>query len=154
MFPVDQSAHVLVPLVNAPHEQSAIEFAVTAVPDGTVSVLNVVTPIDVPLSEGRVLPVTGERREDARDHASSLVDAVTQDGDSSVKITVVEGRPARAVVEWADDRDVDHIVLGTRDWSVLPSVLFGRRMSTVIDDLASVPVTTVSTSSSPRGIVS
>lgn len=140
---MEQPDDVLVPLVNVPHQGAAIEHAVTAASGGSVTVLNVVTPIDEPFSEGRVLSVTEERRADARERARELVEDATENSGSAVEIDVAEGRPARTAANRARERGVDRIVIGGRDRSGLRSLLFGRSAAAVLDDVTDVPITVV-----------
>jgi len=54
----------------------------------------------------------------------------------------VEGRPADAITAYADDHDIDAIVMGSRGRSGVSRVLLGSVAGTVVQD-SSVPVTVV-----------
>lgn len=144
-----RSDDVLVPLVNGPHQKAAINHAVSTISDGTVTVLNVVTPLDEPVSEGRVLTVTEARLEAARERAHDLVAEATRHDGRPVEVTVAEGRPARTAADWANAKGMDHIVVGGHNRSGLQSVLLGDSVASVIDDLTAVSVTVVDTPFGP-----
>lgn len=147
--PVDQPDELLVPLVNAPDQQAPVEHAFTISTGADVTVVNVITPLDEPFSEGRVLRTTEARREAARDRARRLVEsarehaASTGERDSVVNITIAEGRPIRAVADRATARNVDRIVVDGRDRSRRSTLLFGRSVAAALADETEVPVTTV-----------
>lgn len=142
---MDRSDEVLVQLVNGAHQRAAIDFAVTDSVEGNVTVLNVITPLDEPLSEGGILRVTNERRQAARDRASILIEEATERDSSTVDIEVAAGRPASTVADQATKHDVEHLVMGVRDHSGLPSIVFGRNVATIVDDLTDVSVTVIDT---------
>jgi hypothetical protein len=52
------------------HQREALEHAFGTFSESEVTVLNVITPLDEPFSEGQILPVTGKRREEERVRAS------------------------------------------------------------------------------------
>lgn len=135
---------VLVPLVNAPHQRAAITRAFTAFPDAHVSVLNVLTPIDAPLSEGGVLTVSDERVDRAHDRARRLVREATGASPSEapgVDIVTTQGWPAPAAAQYIATSTVDRIVVGGRDRSTVSELLLGKGTASAIDEKTRVPVT-------------
>jgi nucleotide-binding universal stress UspA family protein len=107
-------SHVLVPLDGSPLADDALTHALETF-DCRVTVLNVVTPIDGPMSEGGVLGVDSERRADARERAESVIDRARQRAaavDRTVETAVETGDPAETVLAYVDEHDVDHVVMG------------------------------------------
>lgn len=110
-----EPSHVLVPLDGSPLADEALAHAL-AVHDCRITVLNVVTPLDAPMSEGGVLEPDGERREAARRRAERLVERSRNRAEATGRTveTVVEtGDPETVVVEYAEAHDVDQIVMGS-----------------------------------------
>lgn len=146
---MDQPDELLVPLVNAPHQQAAVDHAIAMSSGADVTVLNVITPIDAPLSEGRVLHTTEERREEARGRARRLVETAndheetTVESDSVVEIAIAEGRPIQTVVDRAAARSVDRIIVGGHDRSRLSALIFGKSVAGALATETDVPVTAV-----------
>ena len=70
-------SHVLVPLDGSPLADDALVHALDTF-DCQVTVLNVVTPLDSPMSEGGVLEPGEDRREGARERANTVVESAKQ----------------------------------------------------------------------------
>ncbi|MFB6295775.1 MAG: universal stress protein [Halobacteriales archaeon] len=107
-------SHVLVPLDGSPLADEALAHALSTF-DCPVTVLNVVTPLDGPMSEGGVLEVGEERRTVARDRADHIVgrarDRAAEEG-RTVETAVETGDPAETILAYVEDHDVDHVVMG------------------------------------------
>jgi nucleotide-binding universal stress UspA family protein len=141
---VSMTRRLLVPLTDDEHSFPGLEHALDRFPDADVTVLNVVDPAGAGY---------GERSGDTADDANDPVDARTEalfeaaraladERGRTVDAVVVEGRPADTIVEVADDRGFDGIVMGSRGRSGVSRVLLGSVAGTVVQD-ASVPVTVV-----------
>ncbi|WP_435093322.1 universal stress protein [Halorubrum sp. N11] len=107
-------SHVLVPLDGSPLADEALAEALERF-DCRVTVLNVVTPIDAEMSEGGVLNAGDDRREAARDRADRIVERASTratEVDRQVETAVETGDPAETILEYVDDHDVDHVVMG------------------------------------------
>lgn len=107
-------SHVLVPLDGSPLAEKALGEALELF-DCRLTVLNVVTPIDAKMSEGGILEPGDNRRESARERADRLTEeARRQAGESNRQIqTAVEtGDPAKTILAYVDDHDVDRVVMG------------------------------------------
>ena len=136
------ATHVLVALDGSPLADEALAHALD-IRDSTVTVLNVVTPLDSSMSEGQIIGSDESRRESAHEHANELVETArrraTEKG-KEVETVVETGDPADVILEYVDGHDVDHVVMGghggTR--SELASRLLGTVATTV---LTKAPVT-------------
>jgi nucleotide-binding universal stress UspA family protein len=83
--------------------------------DCRITVLNVVTPIDAAMSEGKILEPGEDRREKARDRATHIVEraqAQATAADRTVETAVEIGDPAETILTSLDAQDIDHVVMG------------------------------------------
>jgi nucleotide-binding universal stress UspA family protein len=106
--------HVLVPLDGSPLASAALDHALETF-DCRTTVLNVVTPLDTSMSEGGVIEPGEDRIEDARDRADALVERArrrAEASDRSIGTAVETGDPAETILEFVEDGDVDHVVMG------------------------------------------
>lgn len=127
---------LLVPLTDSTHSWPGLEHALTIFPEADVTVLNVIDPTGAGY---------GERSGDSETAAEELfaaADELAAEYDATLDTAVVEGRPADAITAYADDHDIDAIVMGSRGRSGVSRVLLGSVAGTVVQD-SSVPVTVV-----------
>jgi len=130
-------SHVLVPLDGSPLSDAALDHALETF-DCDVTVLNVVTPMDSSMSEGGVLDgVADEDREAAaRERAQTLVDRArdrSADAGRDVETAVETGDPADAILAFADEHAVDHVIMGGHGGETgLASRLLGTVATTVV----------------------
>ena len=107
-------SNVLVPLDGSPLADDALIHALATF-DCPITVLNVVTPLDAAMSEGGMLEADEERKDAARERASRLVerarDRAAAEG-RTIETAVETGDPADTIVEYVEDNEVDHIVMG------------------------------------------
>ncbi len=106
--------HVLVPLDGSPLSEDALVHALETF-DCTVTVLNVVTPPDGAMSEGGVLGLNDARLQDAHERAREVLDRAEEraaEEDREVETAVETGDPAETILAFAEDHDVDHVVMG------------------------------------------
>ncbi|MEF8774826.1 MAG: universal stress protein [Halobacteriales archaeon] len=139
-------SHVLVPLDGSPLADEALEHALKTF-DCRTTVLNVVTPLDAGMSEGGLLEAGEERRDAARRRAESIVaDAKRRaaERDREVETAVEAGSPAETILEYVEDHDVDHVIMGGHggDRDELARRLLGTVATTVVSE-APVTVTIV-----------
>ena len=136
--------HVLVPMDESPMARRALAFALDAHPEAAVTVLFVVDYVEE--SYGAEMLVGPERlRERADERAERVFDRARDtaaERDASVETRTEYGDPARVVSEYADEHDVDLIVIGSHGRSLVSRVLLGDVADTVVRR-APVPVTVV-----------
>ncbi|ADJ14719.1 universal stress protein [Halalkalicoccus jeotgali] len=128
---------VLVPIDGSPQAQESFEYAIREFPDATLIALTVLDPAE--MSAGgtemgmasyadRWMEVEEERAEERFDR----VRALAADGDVALETQTVLGRPARAIVEYAEDNDVDHVVMGSHGRDGVSRILLGSVAETVV----------------------
>lgn len=132
---------ILVPIDGSDPADAAFEYALEQFTDDEIVALNVIDPVGeagamgTSVAEGWI-SAAEERAEtileEATETASEFDRAVTTDS--------VIGRPAHAIVEYAEENDIDQIVLGSHGRDGLSRVLLGSVAETVVRR-ASVPVT-------------
>ncbi|PSP97722.1 universal stress protein UspA [Halobacteriales archaeon QS_5_70_17] len=125
--------HLLVPMTDDEHSWPGLEYALEYFPEAEITLVNVVDPA----GSGY-----GERTEADR-RAEELFDAARERaGGREFDAAVVEGRPADAIVEVAEERGADTIVMGSRGRTGVSRVVLGSVAGTVVQN-SPVPVTVV-----------
>jgi nucleotide-binding universal stress UspA family protein len=115
------------------HSWPGLEYALEYFPEAEITLVNVVDPA----GSGY-----GERTEADR-RAGELFDAARERaGGREFDTAVVEGRPADAIVEVAEERGVDTIAMGSRGRTGVSRVVLGSVAGTVVQN-SPVPVTVV-----------
>lgn len=141
-----QPSHVLVPMDGSPLAQEALEHTL-AVFDCKVTVLNVITPLDSPLSEGGVLEVGETRFETAQKRSEKLIERASQQAETvgrEIETVVETGDPAEEILAYVDTRDIDQVVMGGHgsEHGRIARRLLGTVATAVVGD-APVTVTVV-----------
>jgi len=138
--------HVLVPYDGSEQADEALDFAFEEHPDATVSVLHVIDPVEAGYSsQPTAFGQAEEWFETAREEAETLLDGVRERAGAegvAVDTTVEVGRPSRAIVEYADENDVEQIVMGSHGRSGVSRILLGSVAEAVVRR-SPVPVTIV-----------
>lgn len=139
-------SHVLVPLDGSPLADEALAHALSIF-ECRVTVLNVVTPVDATMSEGRILEPGDGREGTARDRAERLIDRATEraaHADRPIETAIETGEPAETILAYVDDHDVDHVVMGGHGGprGELTRRVLGTVTTSVLGE-TSVPVTVV-----------
>lgn len=137
---------VLVGYDGSPQAEAALEHAVAEHADATLVLLCVIDPSETGYSPTRALTSLSEewyveaKREAEETLAAGRETAVEAGVD--VETDTVVGTPANAIVEYAEDHDVDHVVTGSHGRSGVSRILLGSVAETVIRR-SPVPVTVV-----------
>ncbi|RQG95489.1 universal stress protein [Natrarchaeobius chitinivorans] len=144
--------NVLVPVDGSPLSIQALEFALEEYDDASIVALHVLDPSDPGYSSTTEVDVrtepaygseewyerAGEEEErifdEAREAAAEYDVEITTDG--------VVGEPAREIVDYAEERDVDHVVMGSHGRTGITRVLLGSVAEMVVRR-SPVPVTVV-----------
>jgi nucleotide-binding universal stress UspA family protein len=119
---------ILVPVDGSPKSLKGLEYAVTTYPEDRITVLSVMTPHgawdegDGPLPQAQFENWYDEAREETDDVLEEARELASGHG-KEITTAVDVGEPWRAIVEYAERNDVDHIVMGSHgrdDDSPLP----------------------------------
>ncbi|WP_207593005.1 universal stress protein [Halomontanus rarus] len=143
--------HVLVPIDGSEPAWRALDHAAAVFASDRITVLHVVDP-----AAGTYTGVDGsyfdtEAFERARTRGEELCeraidrlrdDGMLEGGESELETAVEVGKPARAIVEYVSEHDVDHVVVGSRGRTGVSRLLLGSVAETVTRR-SSVPVTVV-----------
>ncbi|QCD67118.1 MULTISPECIES: universal stress protein [Halomicrobium] len=135
---------ILVPVDGSEQAETAFEFAIDEFPDATIVLLNVINPAEAGYSAQASMPSFSEEwYEQQQSAAQELFDDLIADagiGDREVERAVEVGRPTTAIVDYADDNDIDQIVMGSHGRSGVSRIVLGSVAETVVRR-ADVPVT-------------
>lgn len=137
---------VLVAFDGSPLSERALTYAIETFPEAALTTMYVIDPIDSIVDvEAGGLPVAEDWHDTAQDRATGILatatDLAAEHGLELATVTEV-GRPARTILDYADDHDVDQIVLGSHGRSGLDRLLLGSVAETVTRR-ARIPVTIV-----------
>ena len=138
--------HVLVPIDESEPARAAVEHAVTTFPDADITALHVVNPSmsmyrsDSSLDFERLVDLEEEKAESLFETAREI--AAEHDHEGSLTTETVVGEPIRDIVEFAEENDVDQIVIGSHGRSGVSRVLLGSVAEQVVRR-GSMPVTVV-----------
>lgn len=103
-------------------EQSvqALEYALDSFPDAELTLLNVLSEAPSGALSEHLAEESRELREERRAMLREY-----RDPDRNVTIDVVDGRPARGIVAYAEEHDVDQVVIGSHGRDGVTRVLLG-----------------------------
>lgn len=135
---------ILVPVDDSEPARAALEHAVRQYPDAEITLLHVINPNFASYGEGGVYAYESvlEGREEAAKELLASVRGVTADHDGPITEEIRVGDPSRKIVEFADERDVDHVVIGSHGRSGASRILLGS-VAERVARRSPVPVTIV-----------
>ena len=140
--------HVLVAVDDSEQAKKALDFAVEEHPDARITALHVIDPREfygASAIEGAAMSSYERLREIHEGRAENLLDdARERTADAGVEIETehVLGRVSRKIVEYADEHDVDHVVVGSHGRTGASRILLGSVAELVVRR-SPVPVTVV-----------
>lgn len=138
--------HVLVAYDGTPQSEAALDHVCERHADARVTVLYAIDPVAAGYSTEVSLPSTAEEwYHSAKERAETLLseaEMAASERGLAVETVVDVGRPASAVVDFAREHDVDHIVLGSHGRTGVSRILLGSVAEKVMRN-SPVPVTVV-----------
>ncbi|WP_136717795.1 universal stress protein [Halorientalis salina] len=140
--------HVLVPMDESPLSAEALEHALEKHDDADFTVIHVLDFVDAGYGAPMESTLPGyweEWYESATEEAEALFDDaqdVADEYDVTLDTEAVVGQPGRSVVEYADEHDVDQIVMGSHGRTGLSRLILGSVAENVVRR-AHCPVTIV-----------
>lgn len=140
--------NVLVPIDSSEQSREALNYALSEHSEDDITVIHVLDPADQYVYEGiegggmvNHEAIQNQRQEAAQQLLAEAVErADTYDG--TIDTEIQTGSTKRAIVEYADDHGMDHIVIGSHGRSGASRILLGSVAETVARR-SSVPVTIV-----------
>lgn len=146
------TTHVLVPMDGSPLSFSALRYALQSFPDATVTVLHVVDLFEPGYGAGSdsdttYEPLMGtdawyERADEVTEQLFEEARDVADEYDREVDTTSDIGEPARVIVDYVEDEDVDHVVIGVHGRSDETRPVFGS-VTELVARRVPVPVTII-----------
>lgn len=137
---------ILVPFDGSPLSRRALERAITKHPNDQITVLYVIDPmLAVYEAEAKGLPAASTWYDRMKERADEIcADATERAGDRDCEImTATEiGRPARIILEYADEHDIEHIIMGSHGREGVSRLVLGSVAERVMRQ-APMPVTIV-----------
>lgn len=130
--------HVLVPVDDSPLAETALDFALAQFPEARLTLMHVIEPAEASYAAD---PAYGDVWYDdqwfdtARERAEELLATLAEraaDHAGPVDTEWVTGRPAREIVSFADEADVDHVVVGSHGRTGFARILLGSVAETVM----------------------
>jgi nucleotide-binding universal stress UspA family protein len=133
---------ILVPVEGSPQSRAAIALAAVEWPEAGLTMLHVIDPVSAGRSPGFVPTGSEEWYRQARESARELFESLGEQIDGDYETEVEVGRPARTIVEVAEQDHYDHIVMGSHGRKGVSRILLGSTAEHVVRN-SPVPVTIV-----------
>jgi nucleotide-binding universal stress UspA family protein len=146
------SKNVLVPIDGSPLSNKALRHALTEFSDASITVLHVVdlfepgygTSLDF---ETSYEPLMGseewyERAEDVSDQLFEAAEETATEHDREVTTESEIGDPKRIIVDFVEEEDIDHVVLGAHGRTEEKRPIFGS-IAEIVARRSPVPVTLI-----------
>ena len=138
--------HVLVPVDDSDPAEQALECAVEEFPDATLTALHVVDPGKFVASKSIESAVTDADLQDAyTQHAESFLAEVREEvpvPESEFNTDYAVGKVPRSILDYVEEHDVDHVVMGSHGRTGASRVLLGS-VAESVTRRSPVPVTVV-----------
>ncbi|WP_254863810.1 universal stress protein [Halovivax gelatinilyticus] len=140
--------HVLVPYDDSQRSTDALDFAIEAHPDSTITAVHVIDPSDFYAATGMeggamanydaIIDHQNERAENLLREASDRA----ADAGVDIRTDHVIGSVSRSIIDYVEEHDVDHVVIGSHGRTGARRILLGSVAETVARR-SPVPVTIV-----------
>lgn len=137
---------VLVPLDESRQAWTALEYAFDEHPDARITVLTVIDPIEAGYSAEAMFPSGSEewynsQKATAEERFAEAEERAAERG-AELASAVEIGQPTRTIVEYAEEHDIDHIIMGSHGRKGVSRILLGSVAESVVRR-SPVPVTVV-----------
>jgi len=138
--------HVLVPVDESDPSSEAIQFAVEQYPEATITAIHVVDPREAfaGASIEGAMPEEGIL-ESRKQNAERLLENVREDVAAegvTIETDYLVGDVSRSIIEYVEENDVDHVVIGSHGRTGASRVLLGS-VAESVTRRSPVPVTVV-----------
>lgn len=126
---------ILVPIDGSPLAERALRYAVENFPIASITTIYVINPVEsIFVAETGGPPAADEWYEKAQDRAVAIhEDARAIADEYDVELTTVTeiGRPAREILDYADEHGIDQIIMGSHGRDGIERTLLGSVAETV-----------------------
>jgi nucleotide-binding universal stress UspA family protein len=137
---------ILVPVDGSEQSEEACDLVFEEFPDATLVLLHVINPAEASYGAQASVPSFSEEwYEEEKGRAQNIFGDIEQRASEhgvEVEHAVEVGKPARVIVDFAEEHDIDHIVMGSHGRQGVSRVLLGSVAETVMRR-SPVPVTVV-----------
>jgi nucleotide-binding universal stress UspA family protein len=137
--------HVLVPVDSSNPSEDAIEFAAKTYRDADITAIHVINPPEAisfaPDASGSLKDAIERHRKTANTLFEDL-EEITAEYGVEFETDVAVGKTSRKILEYAEENDVDQIVIGSHGRTGWERITLGSVAENVVRR-ASVPVTVV-----------
>ena len=129
---------VLVATDGSSQSEEALEYVLDEFPDADVTALTVVDPAAASYAaptSGGAAGAAPEWNEQARERAEQVLERVSEtaaERGRTVDTVQVTNRPAQGIVDYAEEHDVDHVVVGSHGRTGVSRILLGSVAETVV----------------------
>ncbi len=136
--------NILVPIDGSYQSDDAVEYAASEFDPSAITLLHVIDPIEAGYSATASVPGFSEEwYEHQKEEAEALFEEAREHVNGAEVTTATEvGRPSRTIVEFAEENDIDHIVMGSHGRSGVTRILLGSVAEAVVRR-SPIPVTIV-----------
>ncbi|MUV58538.1 universal stress protein [Halogeometricum sp. CBA1124] len=139
--------HILVAYDGSPLSERALTYAIETFSDASITTIYVINPIDSVIDvEAGGLPVAEDWYDNAKERATRHHTTATDlaaDRNTELDTVTEVGKPARAILEYADEHNIDQIVMGSHGRSGIDRTLLGS-VAEKVTRRARIPVTIIS----------
>jgi len=142
------SQHILIPVDRSPYSKKSFEYVLKNVSEPKILLLHVVDPVSAFEYSGEAyVDFEGYQQEEERrrNQAEQMLNEFRKESleyGLEVETAIKIGKPAKRILETAEEHDIDHIVMGSRGRSGVGRVLLGSVAETVTRR-STVPVTII-----------
>jgi len=129
--------HHLVPIDGSEQSRKALEYAFTVFPNVETTVLHAIDPMETHYGEGQLVhtPTQYEQIEAKAEQLVADAEDLAHEYDVNVATAVFAGqkpnRPVNAILEYVEDNDIDHLIMGSHGRSGASRLLLGSVAETV-----------------------
>lgn len=137
--------HILVAIDGSDISTQALEYAIEQHRDATITAIHVVEAANSFLSFGFSVEAYDEIPSQERDRVEALLEEATQmaaDRGVEIQTTGETGKAVQEIVEYAEETDVDHIVIGSHGREKTSRILLGS-VAELVARRSPVPITIV-----------
>lgn len=136
---IERPEHLLVPFDGSTQSRRALAYTVDRFEDASVTVLYVKqlptyltgdTPQGIETRENGV--TSSRQQHDQTAEILATAETVASQHGRQIETTDTDGKPARAIVEYAETNDIDHVVVGSSGRDGIARLLLGSVAETVV----------------------